>query len=405
MNQLKTNNYRYDIQPNSLLDTQTEIDSDEDFQAVGEPVTVNNDAGVDFVFNFAENVPQEIKDNIGKAAEAWGDVITDDRTIEINVDYELDITGYANASSEKVEVPYSEFRQALSNKASSNTDAIALENLPEAETISLLINNTKQNQGKNDVYLDDNDSANNSTIAVNRSLAKALGLGLGEGSIDATVVFDQNVNWDYDLSDGLDGIDFTSVATHELGHALGFDAELDNLEDIAGQNLRQLIASGGADLEDIAETLEVETEELTGILDLFDLGEVAEIEDPEEFEELIAGTPIEPLLESIQPDTFVTEDEYIPSPIDLFRYSDLSNDLGVIDFTTGEGEKYFSIDGGNTEIAQFSTGRFLGDGRQISHWKDDLNLGIMDPFFDAEDSRTISSNDLQLLDAIGWDTV
>ena len=87
------------------------------------------------------------------------------------------------------------------------------------------------------------------------------------------------------------------------------------------------------------------------------------------------------------------------------KYSDLSNDLGVIDFTTGEGEKYFSLDGGNTEIVQFSTGIFLGDGRQISHWKDDLGLGIMNPTSNPEDPRIISQNDLQLFDVIGWDTV
>ena len=407
MDRFNISDSRYDVRSDSLLDTQTEASLNTDFEASGEPLTISNEAGLDFVFNFAENVPQEIKDNIGKAAQAWGEVVTDDRTIEVDISFEADVDALASADSEQVEVPYAEFRQALANKASSDTDAIALENLPEAEAISLLINNTKENQGKDDVYLDDNGSANNSTIDINRATAKALGLDLGDGTSDGQIRFERRVNWDYDASDGVpeNAFDFVNTATHEIGHILGFDSTLDDLDRLAGRNLKQLIAAGDADLEDIAETLEVETEELTGLLDLFGLGEVAEIDDPEEFEDLIAGTPIEPLLESIQPDIFVSEDEYIPSAIDLFRYSDLSNDLGVIDFTTGEEEKYFSLDGGNTKIAQFSTGEFLGDGRQISHWKDNLGLGIMDPTFDAEDPRKISSNDLQLLDAIGWDTV
>ena len=395
------NSYRHD----SLLNDETGVSLDSDLNISGEPVVVDNETGLDFIFNFAENVPQEIKDNISKAAEAWGAVITDDKTIEINVGYELNTTGLANASSEQVEVDYSEFRQALAAKASSDNDAIALESLLTDEAISILINNTKENQGKDDVYLDDNDSSNNSTIAVNRSTANALGLDLGDASVDGTIIFDRDVNWDYDTSDSLDGVDFTNVATHEISHVLGFDSSVDDLDRLAGQNLKQLVISGEADLEDIAETLEVEVEDLENILDLFGLGEVAEIQTPEEFEALIAGTPAEPLLESIQPDIFVSEDEYTPSAIDLFRYSDLSSDLGVIDFTTGERDKYFSLDGGNTKIAQFSTGEFLGDGRQTSHWKDNLSLGIMDPTPDADDTRTISSNDLQILDVIGWDTV
>ena len=345
---------------------------------------------------------------MGKAGEAWSAVIADDVTVQIDVGYEFETDGLANANSEQTEVSYSEFRQALSNSATSEDDAIAVANLPKGEAIDLLINNTQENQGSDDVYLDDNGSANNSTITVNTANAKALGLDVADDLADATITFEEAVNWDYDASDGTptNAVDFENVAIHEIGHVLGFYASVDGLDEVAGQNLKELILSGDVEVEDIAEALEIEVADLENLLALLGIENIAEI-DLETFETLIADSPAEPLLESIEPDQFVSENLYLPNAIDLFRYSDLSSDLGVNDFTTGERDKYFSIDGGETEIATFSTGEFLGNGRQISHWEDDLNLGVMDPTYDsgAGEIGSISSNDLLALDVVGWDII
>ena len=89
--------------------------------------------------------------------------------------------------------------------------------------------------------------------------------------------------------------------------------------------------------------------------------------------------------------------------LDLFRYSTASNAQGAIDMTVGGSDKYFSLDGGVTSIASFSTGQaFGGDGRQASHWKDNLGLGIMDPTTAAGELVQITNNDAQSLDVIGW---
>ena len=393
-----------DIDRDSLLNGKTGASLNTD---LSDDSSQSDREGLNFIFNYADNVPREIKDGIEKAGETWSSLISNDVTLEIDVNFEAEIGSLANASSEEIEVAYSEFRQALSDSATSEDDAIAVASLPESETFNLLINNTEENQGSDSVYLDDNDSLNNSNIAVNTATAKALGLDLEENLTDATITFNRNVNWDYDSRDGvaINAVNFENVATHEIGHALGFNTSLDELDEIAGQNLKELIASGDVELEDIAEALEIEVEDLENLAALFGLEDLAEI-DAENFEELIAGSPIEPILESIQPDLFVSEDNYIPNSMELFRYGDLSADLGVIDFTTGESDKYFSLDGGQTKIAQFSTGEYLGDGRQTSHWKDNLGIGIMDPTYDYEvgDIGSISNTDLQLLDVIGWET-
>lgn len=65
--------------------------------------------------------------------------------------------------------------------------------------------------------------------------------------------------------------------------------------------------------------------------------------------------------------------------------------------------KYFSIDAGNTLIAQFATGQIHGDGRQASHWKDNLGIGIMDPTVSSGEFLSISALDTEAMDVIGWD--
>jgi hypothetical protein len=62
------------------------------------------------------------------------------------------------------------------------------------------------------------------------------------------------------------------------------------------------------------------------------------------------------------------------------------------------------VDGGNTAIASFATGVNFGDGRQASHWKDNLGIGIMDPTTAPGEVLQITPTDLLLFDAIGWNT-
>jgi hypothetical protein len=90
------------------------------------------------------------------------------------------------------------------------------------------------------------------------------------------------------------------------------------------------------------------------------------------------------------------------SVLDLYRYSIISPASGVVDWTADARSKYFSIDGGNTQLTTFSTGVDFGDGRQASHWQDGLGIGIMDPTASAGELLGISSNDILALDVIGW---
>lgn len=90
--------------------------------------------------------------------------------------------------------------------------------------------------------------------------------------------------------------------------------------------------------------------------------------------------------------------------IDLFRFSALSvaQGSGVTDYTADPRDKYFSLDDGLTSIALFADGINYGDGRQASHWKDNLGIGLLDPTASYGEMLNISATDLRAFDVIGY---
>ncbi len=93
--------------------------------------------------------------------------------------------------------------------------------------------------------------------------------------------------------------------------------------------------------------------------------------------------------------------------LDLFRYSSLSvaSGAGITDYTADNRAKYFSVDGGATQVALFANGLVYGDGRQASHWKDNLGIGIMDPTAGFGERLDISGSDLRAFDVLGYTLV
>lgn len=103
----------------------------------------------------------------------------------------------------------------------------------------------------------------------------------------------------------------------------------------------------------------------------------------------------------------ISDDDVAPTPLDFTRFSPESLLSGSIDVTADERDKFFSIDGGLTAAApgmdHWSTGVFFGDGQQASHWRDDLDIGIMDPTLAPGEFADVTPFDLLSFDVIGWD--
>ena len=300
------------------------------------------------VINFSHAADMDARALAGfqAAADRWSAVLHDDVQVNLDIGFSLLGTGILGSTrSTQGTVSYNEYRNALAADAWGKTDKAAVAGLSQSNCLSVMMNGTAVNPngaGSALTFVDNNCNANNTTIRMTTANARAAGLldaydPLNDGSVSFSTAF----TWDFNPEDGInaDAFDFIGVATHEIGHALGFISGVDVLD-----------GNRSGDYSDAAFT-------------------------------------------------------YI-APTDLFRCSADSKAAGAdLDFSADKRTKYFSFDNCDTTMATFSTGSAFGDGRQASHWKDNMHFGILDPTAARGELMAISALDLQMYDAIGWNTV
>ncbi|HVU23591.1 MAG TPA: NF038122 family metalloprotease [Opitutus sp.] len=265
-----------------------------------------------------------------EAAARWSALFSDPITINLHIGFDgtpgNGILGVTN--SPLYNVGYSTFSTALTADRTSTNDDLAVGSLQGGSSYGVLLNHPST---ADSTYLGSGD-----TLAITLANARALGLYQASGGLtDASITFNSSFTFDFDPSNGITAgaYDFVGVATHEIGHALGFYS--------------------GADFLDQNPSL--------------------------------------------------AEADTVQTPLDLFRYSTLSIADGVFDVSADARTKYFSIDGGATDLGTFSTGVTFGDGRQASHWQENLGIGIMDPTAAPGEFLSISALDLTAFDVIGYD--
>lgn len=303
-----------------------------------------------FNFQFTPGTTLQAQQGFIAAGQRWSSLLTDNITVNLTVGFGALGGGIlGQAASAQDFYSYQSFRSALDADRSSALDNTALAHLPTT-SFGMLINRTANNPngaGSATPYIDNNGSDNNSTLFITNAEARALGMAVAEqslpgcvGNCDGFIQFNSNLAFDFDSSNGIGATqyDFVGMAAHEIGHTLGFISGVDVLDFNAPPNNGPF--------------------------------------NDNEF-------------------TYV-------SGLDMFRHSALSSASGVIDWTADTREKYFSVDGGATVGAGFSTGVTFGDERQASHWKDLMMLGLMDPTAAQGELLLITNNDLMAMDAIGY---
>lgn len=278
------------------------------------------------------------------AGNRWSGLLKDNIVVNININFTAlgaGILGSTNSSS--ATTTYSNFKTALTADKTSALDNQAVASLPAGSSVGMLLNytsNSPNGAGSPTPFLDNDGDTNNTTISGTTANFKALGLiPAAAVAVDASISFSNLFTWDFDPTDGITPGAFDFVGI--AAHEIGHALGFESGVDILDGN------SSGTFFPD----------------NLF---------------------------------TFL-------SPLDLFRYSAASTAQGVIDWTANTTPKYFSVDGGLTNLGNFSTGVTHGDGSQASHWKDNLGLGIMDPTAAPGELLNISALDLKAFDAIGFD--
>jgi hypothetical protein len=295
-------------------------------------------------FNFtpAAGTSQLAIDGFRSAGALWSSVFTDNVTVNVNINFTTLGAGVlGSTSSTNQSFSYSQVYNALINDRTSADDNLAVNSLSTKPTFNMLLNrtaNSPNGAGSATPFLDSDGDANNKTIRLTSANAKALGLVANNTTSDASISFSNQFSWDFNRNDGISAGAFDFVGI--AAHEIGH-----SLGFISGVDILDGNSSG----------------------------------------------------------TFYNDNQFtFVSSLDLFRYSSDSAKVKAIDWTADAREKYLSIDGGVTKIVTLATGETKGDGRQASHLKDNLGLGIMDPTGAPGELLQITENDKRAFDIIGW---
>jgi PEP-CTERM motif len=328
-----------------------------------------------------------------KAANYWNTVLRNDVTINLEIGFAALGPGVLGSTgSSQQDALVSDVYRQLRTTGTTALDRVAAANLfPLNPNGSLKFRtNAPLAPGDNNgiigggaqgnvTFLDDNNSFNNFVLSANTANLKALGIAVDFDNpnttfgcsstfsqADGCINFSSSFNFDFDPTDGIDdgAFDFTGIAIHEIGHALGFVSGVDTYDFVAGN-----AAFNRFQLDNFS---------IFSVFDLFRYGNAFDPVTGQRLLQLSANRPA-----------------------------------------------FFSIDGsrpynfGVPELAEFanlSTGRFVGDGQQASHFKDNdafvddsgicflssRQIGILDPTAVPCEVLTVTSNDLAVFDAIGY---
>ncbi len=276
-----------------------------------------------------------------RAGASWTNTFSNTFTLNLTIEFASLGAGILGGTGSTADFyNYSSFRTNLAaNATPSSSDVTALANLPAGPNYGISINHTSDNpNGANSATPYVYNAAN--TLRINNANAKAVGLlAANNVATDATITFSSGFRSQFDFD-----------------RSNGIGASLIDFEGVAAHEIGHALGF------------------VSGV-DILDGN---------------AGVT-----------TGAVFSQYV-TPLDLFRFSTQSVASNVVDFTADNRSKFFTLNRGTTSVAPMATGQTFGDGQQASHWKDNLNIGIMDPTAANGELLSISGNDRLAFDVMGY---
>jgi hypothetical protein len=308
--------------------------------SIGASGAIKPASALTFNFTPAAGTSQLAIDGFNAAGALWSSVLSDPVSVNVNIDFKaLDPGVLGESGAASQSFSYGQVYNAMRQDRSSANDNTAVNSLANSPTFKMLLNRTANSpNGAVSATPYLDNNGNDNNSTIAMTTANAKALGLQDNSGN-----DANIS-------------FSTGFTWDFDRNDGISAGAFDFVGIAAHEIGHALGF------------------LSGV-DVLDSNATSGYND----------------------DVFT-----VVNPLDLFRYSTDSKNLGAIDFTADKREKYLSIDGGATKIAAFSTGDNFGDGNQASHWQENTALNLLNPKFPPGQLLQLSESDRLAFDAIGW---
>jgi hypothetical protein len=189
-------------------------------------------AGLVFDFSYDSGMDANAVAGFNAAGARWSSLFSDSITVNINIAFQnLGGNILGETWSNETSKSYSNARNALVADAKSADDAIAISSLQSGSSFQVKTNrwaNSPNGGGSATAY-----TSTLNSLAMTTANAKALGLlSADDPANDASITFNSAYSYDFDPTNGISAgkIDFVGIATHEIGHALGFISGVDMVD-------------------------------------------------------------------------------------------------------------------------------------------------------------------------------